>query len=75
MLGTIFIIRNLRKAREHAERAVAIAPDDPESHRLLALALSLEGAGPGLDPEPILKHFARAIELAPDSAHRLPESR
>jgi tetratricopeptide (TPR) repeat protein len=65
------------KSLEHAQRAVALAPDDPDCHVQLAgvLAVSngsvLPGPGtPGIeivpDPAPALEHYTRAIELAPE---------
>ncbi|MCU0880486.1 MAG: tetratricopeptide repeat protein, partial [Pirellulaceae bacterium] len=62
------------RGREYAERAVALAPDNPKCHVELAEKLSTENCtwiGPGRmicpDPEPALEHYARAIELAPAS--------
>ena len=69
---------DLRKAREHAERALALAPEDPQCHLALASVLGKTDAdvvflGPATriwrpaNVEPAVQHYARAIELAPDA--------
>ena len=75
-IDALLACARLRKTRgrEYAERTVALAPDNPKCHVELAEKLSTENCtwiGPGRmicpDPEPALKHYARAIELAPAS--------
>jgi tetratricopeptide (TPR) repeat protein len=71
--------RDPEKARKHAERAVALAPDDPDCHMQLARALTNRMAGHFLETpagQPsiltipnaasVLEEYARAIELAPE---------
>jgi predicted Zn-dependent protease with MMP-like domain len=56
-----FELVELAAARDDAERALAINPDSPESHALLAKALELLG-----DDESAEEHFRLACELDPD---------
>ena len=68
-----------KKSREYAERAVSLAPDNLRCHLALAEELAKVDAESVVDPRvgdnirsipdpaPALEHYARAIELAPES--------
>lgn len=74
-------VRDAQQALEHAKRALEIAPDNPACHLRMAETLKQRysrlsiGRGVGQpsvrvvdDPEQVLHHYARAIELAPEQA-------
>ena len=76
-LGISLRHRYSATALEHAERAVALAPDDPKCHLNLARVLGggklvlgdTNGTSSSLipsDPKGALEHYGRAIELAPE---------
>jgi tetratricopeptide (TPR) repeat protein len=60
----------LGRAREHAERALSLAPDLPAAHRL-AGELAREAG----DRDRARRHFTRYLELGPDDAGAEPQIR
>jgi len=55
-------LQQLQRARQLAERAVALAPDSPVAHKALGFALSAQGAF-----DPALAEYRRAVALDADA--------